>query len=172
MPPFTPLARFKQIFVTGPQRSGTTIAAKMIAADTGFRYVDEDEFLRDRIDMLSPLLADDTPSVIHCPALCRFVHELADDASAVVLMRRDIAAIVASQRRINWRAERIELRRYGLQTGVIAEVKYRFWESAQRDRVSNAFELDYECLAGHPLWVDPSRRRKFGPRQTAEDFAT
>lgn len=172
MPPFTPLARFKNIFVTGPQRSGTTIAAKMIAVDTGFRYVDEDEFLRDRVDLLAPLLAEESPAVIQCPALCRFVHELADDKSAVVLMRRDLAAIAASQRRINWRAEPIELRRYGLRRGVIAEVKYRFWDSYQRSRISNAFELDYESLSGHPLWVERSRRRAFGPRQTVRDSLT
>src|SRR5579875_68345 len=42
---FEHLAVHPMIVVTGPQRSGTRIAARMIAADTGHRFVDETEFL-------------------------------------------------------------------------------------------------------------------------------
>lgn len=163
---FTALNRYRKILVTGPQRAGTTIAARMISADTGMRYVDEDEFLRDRRDLLAPFLESDEPMVIQCPALCRYAHELVNDRDAVVLMRREPADIIASQRRIGWNAERLELSRYGLKEGVIARVKYAYWETHQRQRIVNAIELPYESLAGHRLWVDPLQRSNFAPRQT------
>lgn len=163
---FENLRRHPKIIVTGPQRSGTTIAAKMIARDTGYEYVDEDELRRDDLATLRLLLRVGRRFVVHCPALCRFVHEVADDETAVVLMRRPIEEIVASQRRICWRGGRAELRRYGLSAGVIAAVKYRFWDEQQRGRIAHAYEIDYASLAAHPLWVPARHRRHFAPRQT------
>jgi hypothetical protein len=163
---FTHLARHSKILVTGPQRSGTTICAKMIAADTGHDYVDEDEIGVDDLSRLRERLAAGERIVVQCPALCRFVHELADSRTAVVLMRRPVEEIVASQRRIGWNAERLELRRYGLETGVIANVKYDFWEKHQRGHIEHAYEVTHESLAAHPLWVEKTRRVRFRPRQT------
>ena len=56
---FENLAVHKKIVVTGPQRSGTRIGAKMIAADTGYQFVDEAEFLIKDSDLFREFLQRD-----------------------------------------------------------------------------------------------------------------
>ena len=46
---FEYLKEFPVVLVTGPQRSGTRICAKMIAHDTGHRFVDEREIHTDSL---------------------------------------------------------------------------------------------------------------------------
>ena len=41
---FEHLLNFAVVLVSGPQRSGTTICAKMIAHDTGHTYIPESEY--------------------------------------------------------------------------------------------------------------------------------
>jgi hypothetical protein len=86
--------------------------------------------------------------------------------TAIVLMRRNIEDIITSQKRIGWDWEQLELARYDCTEGAVAEVKYRFWEEYQRDRIKHAFEIEYESLAEHPLWAAERWRRDFGPVQT------
>jgi hypothetical protein len=169
---FEHLARFRKILVTGPQRSGTTICGQMIAYDIGCRYVDEMRFGVRSLKQIRRLLADQVQMVIQCPALCRWAHELAEkdpENVAVVLMRRRVRDIIASQERINWtrRFEPAELSVYGIHDGgCISVVKYTFWETVQQGRIKHAFEVPYESLKGHPLWVSKSRRRFFKAKQT------
>ena len=168
---FEHLARFRKILVTGPQRSGTTICGQMIAYDIGCRYVDEMRFSVRHRERIERFMAEPGQMAIQCPALCRWVHELAaadPEHVAVVLMRRKIADIIASQERINWtrRFEPGELAAYGVTDGCIAAVKYDFWDTVQRGRIRHAFEVRYESLKGHPLWVSRSRRRHFQAKQT------
>lgn len=160
------LGKFDKIIVTGPQRSGTRICAKMIAHDTGHRYVDESEVGIDSLYRLRTLLQSNHRFVVQCPALCRHVHVFSDDDTAIVLMRRDVEDIIASQKRIGWSWEKVELARYDRSDGAIAEVKYRFWEEGQRRQIRHAFEIEYESLARHPLWVPKLLRRSFRAGQT------
>jgi hypothetical protein len=46
-------------------------------------------------------------------------------------------------------------------------VKYAHWENTQRDTVTHPFEVEYESLSEHPLWVPKAQRAGWGPRQTA-----
>lgn len=164
---FNWLSQFRTIFVTGPQRSGTRICAQMIAHDTGYEYVDENDFGMDSLYHLSSILENKVDLVVHCPVLCRHIHLLTDENSAVVLMRRNVEDIIASQKRISWRWEKLELARYDLTTGVIAEVKYGFWNEYQRSRIRHAFEVQYNDLHLHPLWLERDVRGEFEPTQTA-----
>ncbi len=161
------LADFDKVLVTGPQRSGTRICAKMIAHDTGYEYVDENDLHMDSLYWLCSFLHYREHIVVQCPVLCRHVHMFGADDTAIVLMRRSVEDIVASQKRIGWSWEWLELARYDRSDGVIAKVKYRFWEERQRERIQHAFEIEYESLAGHPLWVPKPVRRGFAPVQTA-----
>ncbi len=167
------LAEFDQILVTGPQRSGTRICAQMIAQDTGFHYVDEVDFGVDSLYRLAALLAQPQRVVVQCPALCRYVHNLAHERMAVVLMRRDLEAIIASQQRIKWEHDQIELMRYDQAEGIVAQVKYDFWETHQAHHIPHAFEIRYESLQQHPLWVPQKLRSTFSAGQidvhTTED---
>ena len=90
---------FQHVLVTGPQRSGTRIAAKILACDTGYRYVDETEIHTDSLYALSILLVPDGPErlVVQCPALCRDIHFFGErDDVQIVMMRRSLADIKAS----------------------------------------------------------------------------
>jgi len=164
---FENLKVFKKIIVTGPQRAGTTITAKMIAADTGHKYVDENDIGVKQLPRLRRLVENGENIAVHCPALCRFVHEFGRrDDTAVVLVRRPVDDIVASQKRIEWPAEKEELKRYGLNTGTIAQVKYNFWKEKQKQQINHAVEVEYASLKNHPMWVPPEKRIGWGPRQT------
>jgi len=75
---FELLSQFNTILVTGPQRAGTRICAKMIAYDTGHEYVDEDSIGMDSLYRLYGLLETNRPMVIQCPVLCRHIHLLSE----------------------------------------------------------------------------------------------
>jgi hypothetical protein len=163
---FESFAAFERVIVTGPHRSGTRICAKMIAYDTGFEFVDENDIGLDSSLQLWSLFDNNRHFVVQCPALCRYVHLFGIDDTAIVLMRRNVKDIIASQERIGWRWEWLELARYDRLDGAIAEVKYEFWGKNQRAQIKHAFEVEYESLSRHPLWVPQPLRRDFGAEQT------
>jgi coenzyme PQQ synthesis protein D (PqqD) len=160
------LKKFRKILVTGPQRSGTRICAKMIARDTGYKFIDEKAFGADSIYRLFHVIQRNEHCVIQGPGLCRYVHMFEGEDTCIVLMRRNIKDIVASQERIGWTWERAELMRYDRPDCVIARVKYDFWEKYQKALIRHAFEVEYESLAGHPLWVPKKQRLNFRADQT------
>ncbi len=165
-PIFEWLGQFDKIIVTGPQRSGTRICARMIAYDTGYSYIDESKLRIDSLYHLWSIVRTERHFVVQCPALCRHIHLFDAEDSAIILMRRAIKDIIASQERIGWRWGKVELARYDRSEGIIAEVKYRFWEDYQRERIRHAFEIDYASLSGHPLWISQNLRGDFAPGQT------
>ena len=157
------MTQFDKILVTGPQRSGTRICARMIAHDTGYRYVDEKEIAVGHRDLLEALSGK---FVVQCPALCHCVHEFSADDTLIILMRRKIEDIIASQERIEWGNEQDQLRRhYGGVEGPISMVRYRFWEQYQRPRIRHVLEVEYESLSGHSLWIPREARFNFAPDQ-------
>lgn len=162
---FDYLHPFEKIIVTGPQRSGTTICAAMIAHDLGYYFYPEEQIRVSELWRVKRLFRRTSKFVLQAPAICRYVHQFSAPEVAIVLVRRDIDDIITSQQRVDWTAELYELRRYGLRSGRIAEVKYKYWEECQQDKILNAFEVDYGSLIDHPLWVPKERRADFGPRQ-------
>ncbi len=169
---FEHLTRFDKIIVTGPQRSGTRICAKMIAADTGHAFVGEEGVHVDSLNALVARLADGGKKVFQCPALCRYAHQMPDDDIAVVMMIRPVDEIIASQERIGWDGERVEQLRYGMALGAIAEIKYDYWHSVNKLWIDlqgwaeNCFEISYHDLESHPLWVPKAQRANFTAWQT------
>lgn len=164
---FEQLATHPRIVVTGPQRSGTRIAAKMIAADTGHVFVDEMEYAIKDVQAFRQVLRREN-IVAQSPHMLK---DLVDDPPAgifVVLMRRDLEQIHASERRIRWAevfgGNVTELAKFGLTEGDPATVKYDYWDSHPKS--VPFLELDYESLRSHPLWVAEEERHDFGPLQT------
>lgn len=162
-----------RILVTGPQRSGTTIAAKIIAADTGLRFVDETEFgTQSPPDWKKYVFAHDD-IVVQCPTMFRYCAEgNVPDGALVVLVRRELEKIHESEDRINWRDEweRVELNRLtGLlpdrATGDVAAWKYWLWDGGLHPDFY--MEIEYESLATHSLFVPTELRANFAPKQTA-----
>jgi hypothetical protein len=164
---FEELAANSRIVVTGPQRSGTRIAARMIANDTGHRFVDELEFgVRDEQRWREVLRGEQI--VVQAPCMLK---ECVDDPPAgifIVLMRRGLAEIHASEHRIGWDrwpdGNALELRKFGLADGDSAQTKYHYWMS--REKLAPFLELDYESLRQHPFFIPDRLRRKFTPLQT------
>jgi hypothetical protein len=164
---FEHLAIHKRIVVTGPQRSGTRIGAKMIAADTGHQFVDEAEFLIKDGDLFREfLLRDDV--VVQAPHMLKDVVDDPPPGIFIVLMRRDLDQIHASAARIGWTenfsGNTKELKKFGLTEGDSAAVKYDYWDT--HDKSVPFLEVAYESLRDHPLYVPDEQRQSFGHWQT------
>ena len=173
-------ARCKKIIVTGPQRSGTTIAAHMLAHDLGYKYIDEADFKINEFDKFKKLLNKhkSAGAVVQCPALshkCHLLNEYND--LMVVFMLRDTDDIIASESRIKW-VEKLdkgaEAKKYVednnleqfVKIGIpISIIKYRAWNIYQKQRVKNFCELEYESLQDHDMWIDKPDRKEFKSRQ-------
>ena len=106
------------IYVTGPQRSGTRIAAKMIADVTGRLYVDETQFDAHDMEKFRALRAPQYPAiVVQCPTMLRWIASLAhaiqgQKPNLVVMMMRDLPDIYASEARIGWQWESHEMAKF------------------------------------------------------------
>jgi hypothetical protein len=175
------LKKYGKILVTGPQRSGSRIAAEIIAYDTGYRYVDEDSFKIHEVNLFEEILRQSNV-VIQCPGLCYAIHNYATDDTLIVLVIRPLEDILASEQRIGWKhGPYHEYERYGISRPKakwyrgrnlkpIAEVKYHFWEKHQRQLVKHYLELEYESLSDHPLWIPQGQRRNFAAKQTKHEY--
>jgi len=169
---FEYLAEYPVILVTGPQRSGTRIMAKCVAYDLGHEYIDENEIKTDslyELEILTKYQRGDRRLVVQCPALMYAVQHIVRRTGrdfAVVVVMRDIKDIVASQQRARWIWEYLEAWHYEEYPCPIAEVKYEVWRSVQRHQVPNWFEVEYESLADHSLWVPAEQRKDFDAWQT------
>ncbi len=99
---FESLKQHKFIFVIGPQRSRTTITAKMIAYDTGYQYVDENR-MNYNLGAAYQLVDAETPFVLQCPSFTLYAPQIAKISGAfLVFLRRNREEILDSQERIDW----------------------------------------------------------------------
>ncbi len=159
----------RAVLVTGPQRSGTTITAKIWAEMLGWAYVDELHFGANADEDLWRFLRDPTRRddvVVQCPGMFASVMENAGLSELVVLCRRPLSEIWTSQARIGWREEwePIEADLLGGVEDSAAE-KYARWDAGPRPPLH--LEVAYGHFAAHPLWVaDAVVRSSFGPKQT------
>lgn len=165
---FEHLRAQRRIVVTGPQRSGTTIATQMIAADTGHRFVDEGAFsVYDEAAWREILQQDDV--VVHCPHMLKDIVDNPPAGIFVVLMHRDLTEIHRSARRIGWNhyGNPPELRKFNVPEGDSAAIKYAYWDS--HEKRFPFIEVPFESLRGHPLYVDEQHRISFDPKQTRRE---
>ncbi len=159
------LKEAKRVLVTGPQRSGTTIATKMLAADLSLPCLLEESF--DTMDVAKFFaVAAGNEYVLQAPAMSAFCHHLPD--TTVVFMRRKLTDILASQQRIRWTYGAIECSRYFRSNNEHpACIKYHFWDTQQKALLGHrAIDLEYESLRTHPLWLDKEKRVHFDSRRT------
>lgn len=165
---FEDLAVHSRIVVTGPQRSGTRIAARMIAKDTKHRFVDEHEFDVRNEERWREILRGEQ-IVVQAPCMLKEVVDKPPPGTFIVLMRRDLTKIHASEHRIGWDrmpdGNVLELEKFGLAWGDSAGTKYDYWES--HEKMAPFLELEYESLRKHPLFIADHRRRNFSALQTS-----
>lgn len=114
---------------------------------------------------------DSPPCVVHCPEHCAYVHLYAGvDNVAVVMIRRNIEDIITSQERVGWGFEWLEMKHYPGEERPISKVKYRHWDNYQKKMLGKqAFEIEYESLNIHPMWVDKEYRVEFATSQIEID---
>ena len=162
---FEHLTQYNKIIVSGPQRSGTTITARIIARDTGYQYIDETDIAIRELTQFEAYLNNDDNLVIHCPAIAHKLHEYGNQAILIVWCKRPLEAILASQQRIAWgeQKERDSYRYKGKEP--IAKVKQEYWQQYQRQLIKHWLEVDYSSLKDHPLWIEPEYRKEFEARQ-------
>jgi hypothetical protein len=162
---FEHLKKHRVILVTGPHRSGTTIAARMIAADTGHDFVIEDEIGFSKVQQLALFIqAEYGPLVIQCPFLLPNIHHLGEiasvdwDETCVVMMhryRKDIEASEEKAKRVDFKMlGHAQKRLYGEQSQRhVSDVKYEGWQ-LQQPTLLHTLDVGYPSLADHPLWVE------------------
>lgn len=173
---FKKFKKYHRIIVIGPSRSGTRIATKIIAHDTGYTYVDIHEITK--IRKAQKMLFFGKKVVIHAPNYTPYARMLTNKRTLIVFMKRDLKDIRRSQKRIGWgvkgsthtlrvgNAEDFMRKLYFCEKGRIAEIMYEVWEKYQKASIKSYYELEYESLRGHSLWIDKSKRKKFKKSQT------
>ena len=138
----------------------------MIAADTGYEYVDEAAFVFNADKFAKTILAESI--VVQCPTMSSTIEYYAEDDTLIVFMFRDIDDIARSEDRIGWAVgaykelkslgmisnHAIKYRRGG---GRTAPLKYKLW-TGQKTIIKHYLELEYESLSDHPLWVPKEKR--------------
>lgn len=172
---FNHLQSYQIIIVTGPHRAGTTITAAMITNDLDYDFVED---AQGQIEKLPELCRPLRRTVFHAPSRCHYVHHLADiPGLAVVMVIRDIEAIIASEKRIPWAFEPQQIKHYKKATpkpefeiqSPVSRVKYRYWQEVQKpifDQKGNGYEVYYPVdIKNHSMWVSYAQRSNFTANQ-------
>ena len=170
------LTSFKKIYVTGPQRSGTTFTAKYLSKMLNYKHIDEHDFgTHDFKKMLEIILNHDS-FVVQCPAQSHNITNFPmNDDSIVVFMFRDIYDIISSEHRIDWHirgAEKRERQKYNFFFEEytkpfipISVIKHKVWEQVQKPNIDNYLELNYNLLKDTDEWINKEDRVNFKNKQ-------
>lgn len=171
---FPQLRSFRKILVTGPQRSGTTIAAQVIAAETSLRYVDERDYGYRDLNAFRSLLESEEPVVIQCPNFAHIIEQFTGQDTCIVFMHRDPREIITSQRRVAWKSALYQRNLYRGKVPYVMHLltpvcvlKYLHWHLHQKQLVEHHYDIAYQSLSNHPHWVEAPQRTMFTAKQTS-----
>jgi hypothetical protein len=78
--------------VTGPQRSGTSIASQILAAESGYRCVDEREFAWHDLRSFRALISTPEKMIIQCPSMSHLVEEFGQPDNLIGAFAENYAA--------------------------------------------------------------------------------
>lgn len=188
----TKLSNFKNVVVSGPQRSGTTFIANCLSNDLGYKLFLEESFSVHDIEVFNDLRIQTGNKVIQCPALSSYLDMMSQKDTIVVFCVRKISDIIKSEERIAWQrnvykinsslfSEReyeklkylIKIEKGKLDYEIdfskpICEIKYDFWFNYQKKYILNNLEVQYESFKLYcpKSWVDKTNRKAFFSRQT------
>ncbi|WP_415918893.1 hypothetical protein [Tateyamaria sp. SN6-1] len=174
------LNAFKKIIVTGPQRSGTTIASRIIADAMSMPNLDESAVGPGNKAGFFEKIENETRFVFQFPNACEWLQDLAKyDDIAIVFMERLNEEILASQERIAWRGGSPKgYPKYALDklpehvASLVDEDKHLFenrktvFEIFQRPLLRHCFVLEYGSMKSASAWVKKEDRKNFNPKQT------
>jgi hypothetical protein len=144
------------IIITGPQRSGTTIATHILSADLKRTPVDEIDFIpgNDYTNCIiqSPNAMDAYVLLLHMYPSLEFI-----------LIRRSKEDIIDSMKRIQWCKN--DVQNWDQFLNQYVDSRLQVWEQVKKDFPDNCSELPYEALSGHPLFVSKTHRTDFTTKQ-------
>ena len=164
------LSKFEKVIVTGPPRSGTTISGKIIAHELGYEFIDEHQYEHNISVKFVEILLTRSSVVVHTTSFTRDIHLIKN--IPIVLVKRNINDILKSfenSKRFKGKHENglfarfddealgIILNHYGCKNGCVPEVIYDHFYKHNKD----FFELNYEDLKDHELFIDKDKRKKF-----------
>ena len=144
----------------------------MLAADlTRHTHVDERDIGVRSLSRLMKQLATNGHDIIHGPCFSSLVQWMAGDM-AVVFMQRDQTDIQKSQDRIGWTGREADWQNgqyFFPSTFSVPHAVYYGWILHQKPMMQVPyFEIEYESLSAHPLWVPKEKRVNFTNRQWKE----
>ena len=171
---FEHLAEHAIILVTGPQRSGTTICARMIAHDTGHAYIDEARFSVFNGKKAITIAKACKPCVLQGPGLLKYAGYFGESGHLVVIMNRpneEIAASLKDKRELvrrlldDYPDAKPLIEEHGLIS--LPRVMYANFHANVMGRIpqDRLVGLWYEDLEEHPLWIDKEDRDGWKRRQ-------
>tara|TARA_R100001443_G_scaffold2322_1_gene7821 strand:+ start:693 stop:1247 length:555 start_codon:yes stop_codon:yes gene_type:complete len=148
------------ILVTGPQRSGTTITARILADKFNRTYVDEIDYHPDNFK---------TDSIIQAPFAFKYITELsyANPELFFVIVVRDKEDIVKSMERIEWYKDIINSP--GFYSSYVDSAYSTIEAQLQHLSTDRYLKLSYNSLKGHTLFVDD--RKDFTSKQWQKNKA-
>jgi hypothetical protein len=174
--PFKYLKDYRVVLVTGCQRTGTHIASQMIAHDCSFKFIEERVFNTHQEQTFRQIVDNSVRVVIQCPAMMYMLQDIASDDIAIVVMHRDKPDVLDSMSRIRWfeRGEHeIEVGKYGIDPALINaksvdihDLKYTHFNLYQRDSIPHVYDIQYQDLEHHVMWIEADKRKSFGDWQT------
>ncbi len=179
--------QYRNIVVTGPQRSGTQIASRIIAEILNWDFVGEQTLFAKGVkhdDCYFQWVTNTEMKtmVLQCPSISHACH-LTPKSTLVIFMIRDVDEIVASDKHrtdtfstispkqgksVNVKSVFIKKGKqyanlfYDGEFSSIEEVPqrvYDVWNNIQKKADFNWYELDYNMLEQHPFWL-PLRQRR------------
>lgn len=149
------------IIITGAQRSGTTIAARILANDLNRTFVDETQFTA--CDPRQNIVCQ-VPTALQTYMI---IHHFMFNAH-FVFVKREKEDIIASMKRVQWSKKNVKDWENFLDSYVDYCIKQ--WERLKEDIPADCWsELPYESLSSHPLFVKSEERKDFTVKQWQKD---
>ena len=180
-------ARYKNIIVVGPCRSGSTFFSQYIGSKLNCITIDE-EVHRYKDSIFKYLLNAKFKKVIQSPGYLCTSHLFSDSDTLYVIMIRDIKDIIRSSKRINNEVSHIGFERVyarykkyvgdkfikqhkpkTLAFGESAKFRYKIWNEYQKHKTKNYVEIEYTELENADAYISKKERSKFTKKQTSKD---
>ncbi len=181
--------KYGRIVVTGPQRSGTRIASTIISDILGWEWNDEDKLCRQKSRDHDESYRKwcDNPmrgkTILQCPRISHACH-MSPNHVLVVFMIRDVEDIIASDKHRVKKFRRLSKKGGSMPSFSVFKIKkyeysklfynrepielydtpykvYEVWNSIQKKHDFNYYELEYNLLEQHKLWLPLEKRRRF-----------
>jgi hypothetical protein len=160
---------FSKVYVSGPQRSGTTITSKILSRDLQFKQFQELRTLEQANDLKENVVAQ-------CPQIVSCLHEITTPNSVVIFMCRSLKDIIASGDRINWNGthqvgELIKYEEkfpdYFVRGYHLSAMVQNVWLSHQMPLMKIPFfNFTYDGIKNDSWYVPKIYRKNFNDKQT------